>query len=530
MRIASIVLTKFRRFAELQVKDIPQTAKLVVLAGPNGSGKSSLFDAFVVRARTDGGVGLPPDDKYYNRDAPEKHFFERVEIRKHDGGTMFQKGSVYIRTAYRNDPEFTVNRISRQSETQSTPKFQRLIEADATVAENYQRMAAQALEDVFVNENAQTTFGTYRDRLVAEVGKPLNRLFPDLTFVGSGNPLDQGSFRFNKGKSQGFDYKNLSGGEKAAFDLILDIVTKRKVYADAIYCIDEPETHMNTKLQGALLGELVDLLPGNSQLWIASHSIGMMRKARELYIANPASVTFLDFGGHDFDKAVVLTPSKPTRVFWESVMHVALDDLASLVAPRQVVICEGSPAGAVPGKNAEHDARVYSVIFADEMPDVTFISAGNAKEVAGDFLGLAAVLPKVASGMEVTRVIDLDDHAPADVQEHRNKGITVLGRRHMEAYLYDDEVLIALCNSVLKPEEAPAVLAAKVLAINQVTAQGFPADDVKKAAGQIYVQTKRILGLLQVGNDQMAFTRNTLAPLVKPGMAIYEELKRDIFG
>ena len=33
MRISNIKLTKFRRFADLEVKDIPSSAKLVVLAG-----------------------------------------------------------------------------------------------------------------------------------------------------------------------------------------------------------------------------------------------------------------------------------------------------------------------------------------------------------------------------------------------------------------------------------------------------------------------------------------------------------------
>jgi len=166
----------------------------------------------------------------------------------------------------------------------------------------------------------------------------------------------------------------------------------------------------------------------------------------------------------------------------------------------------------------------------DEMPDVTFISAGNAKEVEGDFLGLAAVLPKVASGMRVTRVIDHDDHAPADIEEYRRRGITVLHRRHMEAYLYDDEILTALCNSVQKPEGAAAVLAAKRKAIADSVGRGNPQDDIKKAAGTIYVETKRILGLRQVGNDHMAFARNTLAPLFKPGTAVYDALKHDIFG
>lgn len=309
MRIESVKLTKFRRFANLEVKGIPPTAKLVVLAGPNGSGKSSLFDALLLRYRLDANVGWNNDSKYYNRpNDPPLDIHDRIAVTRHGGGYL-PKGAVYIRTAYRSDPEFITNTLSRQDNILDNPKLLRLIELDATVASNYQRMASQAMEDVFVNEDASTTVGAYRDKMVGEVREPLKRLFPDLTFVGIGNPLDQGSFQFDKGTSKGFDYKNLSGGEKASFDLIPDLVMKRRGYADAVYCIDEPEMHMNTKLQGALLGELVNLLPGESQLWIASHSIGMMKKAREMYDANPSSVAFLDFGSHEFDQPVVLTPS-----------------------------------------------------------------------------------------------------------------------------------------------------------------------------------------------------------------------------
>lgn len=529
MRISSIKLTKFRRFADLEVKGIPSTAKLVVLAGPNGSGKSSLFDALLLRYRYDSDYGWSGDMKYYNRpDDPNADPGNKVVIQTH-GGFGLTRGSVYVRTAYRHDPEFAMNSLSRQGAILDSLHLNKLIETDATVAINYARLASQAMEDVFVNEAASTTLGDYRDKMIGEVREPLKRLFPDLAFVGVGNPLDQGSFQFDKGKTKNFDYRNLSGGEKASFDLILDFVVKRRSYADAIYCIDEPEIHMNTKVQGALLQELLDLLPGNSQLWIASHSIGMMRKARELYDADPSSVVFLDFGGRDFDQATVITPEKPTRAFWESVLHVALDDLAALVAPREVVICEGNPAGPVLGKNAEHDAKVYSTIFAEEQPDVTFISAGSASQVSGDFLGLATALPKVASGMKVTRLIDRDDHAPADVAAYKKDGVTVLSRRHLEAYLYDDEVLVALCSSVGQPTVAPTLIAFKQSAIAASVARNNAADDIKSAARDIYVEAKRLLSLTQVGNDQMAFARNVLAPLVKPGMRVYAELKRDIF-
>ncbi|WNV10480.1 AAA family ATPase [Tardiphaga sp. 709] len=530
MRLLNTHITRFRRFSDLTVQDIPASAKLVVLAGPNGSGKSSFFDALLLKYRMDTGYGWNGDNKYYDR--PQETAVDlhaRISVST-DVGNKFARGNLYIRTAYRNDHEFVTNSLARQGALLDNMTLNRLIEPDATVSSNYQRLAAQAMEDVFVNEAEATTMGAYREKLIGEIRAPLKRLFPDLTFVGVGNPLDQGTFQFDKGTSKGFDYKNLSGGEKASFDLILDFVVKRRNYADAIYCIDEPETHMNTRLQGALLGELVGLLPGNSQLWIASHSIGMMRKAREMYDADPASVAFIDFGGHDFDQVITLSPSKPTRAFWEGVMHVALDDLAALVAPKQVVICEGNPAGAVPGKNTEHDARIYEAIFRDEMPDTTFISAGNSKEVQNDFIGLATVLPKLASGMKIIRLIDLDDHTETDVADFKKKAIHVLSRRHLEVYLYDDEVLTALCASVGKPEKAAGLIAAKAAAINDVMKAGYPADDIKKAAGAIYNAAKQMLSLTQAGNDAPAFARSTLSKLIKPDMTVYSELHKDVFG
>lgn len=74
------------------------------------------------------------------------------------------------------------------------------------------------------------------------------------------------------------------------------------------------------------------------------------------------------------------------------------------------------------------------------------------------------------------------------------------------------------------------VLAAKQKAICESVARGNPKDDIKSAAGQIYNQTKHILSLTRAGNDKDAFARNTLAPLLRPGMKVYEELKSDIFG
>ncbi len=46
MKLKSIKLSDFKRFSNLCISNIPETAKLVMLTGPNGSGKTSVFEAF----------------------------------------------------------------------------------------------------------------------------------------------------------------------------------------------------------------------------------------------------------------------------------------------------------------------------------------------------------------------------------------------------------------------------------------------------------------------------------------------------
>lgn len=530
VRVRRIKLDHFRRFTDLEISEIPETSRLVILAGPNGCGKSSFFDALNLRYQLSSGRGWTGDQSYYSKPTDTTISIEnRVEVEVFSGD-VGEKGAFYFRSAYRNDPEFALGSITRLGPAIDDIRFRRMIESDTVVSQNYQRLASQAMEDIFDKEKEFTTVGEFREKVIGDLKSSINRMFPDLILNSLGNPLEQGTFRFNKGASTGVDYKNLSGGEKAAFDLILDLIVKRSSFPNAVYCIDEPEAHMNTRLQGALLKELYTLVPEQSQLWVATHSIGMMRAARELNAATPGTVSFIDFGGHDFDSKVVIQPSAPSRRFWESVLSVALDDLVALVAPEQVIVCEGNPAGALPGKNAEHDATIYNTVFGDHFPGVKFIAGGNAKDVASDRLGFVAALPNLAAGMSVKRLIDRDDHAPSDVVDFEKQGITTLGRRHLEAYVYDDEVLTALCQSVGQSANAPGLLADKVAALADSVKRGNAPDDIKSAAGVIYIKAKQRLGLIGMGNDQMAFARNTLAPLIVPEMAVFGELRRDVFG
>ncbi|EPR18292.1 hypothetical protein M527_13235 [Sphingobium indicum IP26] len=551
MRVKGVHYKRFKRFTDLKIENLPETAKLVIVAGPNGSGKSSFFEGLYSWYRVNWSqLGHNWDPLYYEKqieELEEEGVSEAERVRRVGSRQNWQQAitvefhgaeptdpderrkAVYVRSAYRNDPSFQVSSLSRMGSPLQETRFNRFSENDATVSINYQRLASQSFKAAFTDEDPSTTIGEFRKKAIGEIQDAMRRLFPDLVLNDFGDPLEDGTFFFDKGTAKSFSYQNLSGGEKASFDLILDLIVKRKTYDNTVYCIDEPEAHMNTRLQGALLEELFRLVPDNCQLWLATHSIGMMRRARDIAAQHPGEVIFLDFGDKDFDQPTILEPEVPSRAFWQRVLHVAFDDLAALVAPARIVICEGAPLGANNGPNAALDAACYDRIFEHEYPDVKFISAGSSNQVEADRLALMEAMKALVSGAEITRLIDRDDHSPEDVADREKQGIRVLSRRNIECYLYDDEVLGALCDSVGKADLTGALLAEKEKAIQKITEQGKPADDIKSASGLIYNAAKSVLSLNSVGNNAKAFMRATLAPLVTPDMAIYKLLKADIF-
>ena len=57
------------------------------------------------------------------------------------------KKALYLRSAYRNDPEFQIRRLSRTGDPLDEVRVNRMIDNDAAVGRNYQRLASQGLED-----------------------------------------------------------------------------------------------------------------------------------------------------------------------------------------------------------------------------------------------------------------------------------------------------------------------------------------------------------------------------------------------
>lgn len=537
MKIKEVKLNRFKRFTNLTLTNIPETAKLIVLVGPNGSGKTSLFEAlnhwYKFKGFNDRGIQdylEKNDGEISNPETWRQTSQNKVEISFHNDQQLNKeqiKGKFYFRTAYRNEPDFTVSNLNKQNNPAETIKLQNLMQNDQTVSENYQRLVAQTLAGVYESSNNTKTIEQLRDELIGKIKNSLSTIFEDLNLSSIGDPLSNGSFYFEKGTAKDFHYKNLSAGEKSVFDLVLDMIIKSSFYSDAVFCIDEPEAHMHTRLQSKLLRELYDLTPDNSQLWVSTHSIGMLKEAEDIEEQNPGTVVFLDFDNRDFDLAEVIQPTQISRAIWDRFFDLAFADFSKLISPQKIVFCEGTSQGR---KYRDFDSLIYGKILGEKHHGTTFVSVGSCSEIEDIENQSVKIISNILKSSEIIKFVDRDDKSDEEVAELLAKGVKVSARRHVECYLLDDEIIKKLCSATGKGELIDQCLQAKALAIQESVGRGNPEDDVKSASGKIFTEVKKILGLTQCGNNKCAFLRDTIAPLVTQETQVYQEIENEIFG
>lgn len=532
MKIKQVSLVGFKRFHNLSITGLSESVKLVVLVGSNGSGKSSVFEGFNHWYKWHGYRHFGEQDFYLKKGSASdagSWYDNSVSVVFWNTTPTQQQAhkAFYFRTAYRNEADFTTDSLKQMGDPSERNRFDKLIVTDASVSENYRRLASLTLKGVYSGEHDGKSVKELRELLVGQIQRSLSHVFEDLQLDGVGDPLVNGSFYFSKGTSKGFHYKNLSAGEKSAFDLILDLVVQKQYYPEAVYCIDEPETHMHTSLQSNLLKELNELIPAQGQMWLSTHSIGMLKAAREIEEQHPGTVAFFDFSNYDFDSPVEMCPAVIDSTIWSRFLDLAFGDLSGLVAPQTIVFCEGNPTAS---NNKNFDAQIYQRIFGSTNPSLCFVSLGSCSEVEDENNVSVQIIKSILKKSTIIRLIDRDNRSDEEVQDAVKAGLRVLSRRHLESYLLDDEVLRKLCVHFGKPDAVDDVLRIKRRAIAASTERGNEDTDIKSAAGEMVVGIKRQLGLRNCGNTTVTFLRDTIAPLITPDMGVYKQLNSEIFG
>lgn len=523
MKIKKIHLKNFKRFTDLTIDEIPETAKLVVLIGANGCGKSSLFDAFKQYC------SYREDDYYVKNKEDNNSTNDKVHIDFYNGDLQNNsQGVFYFRTAYRNSPEIDLKFSQQLASPQVIDNSLKMINNDSQVEKNYQRLYDEIISAYNNPNNKNITFGKHKQELIGKIHNALHNIFPELSFIDFGLMTEKADFYFSKGNVEKYSYQNLSGGEKAAFDLLLDIVVKSKYFQDTIFCIDEPESHIHTNAQAKLLHELFKLIPDNSQLWIATHSFGMMKEAKRLMETHPNEIVFLNFdNNYNFDQETIITPSSNCDfILWNKMKEICFDDYADFILPEKIVLCEGSTEG---NKRKDFDKQCYENIFKKKYPNVAFYSWGNCEDINKEEQ-LLKFVQSLSPQTEIIKLIDRDDKSDEEIKDLNQKGVRVLSCRHLESYLLDDEVLEKWCDSVKKTDKKQDLLNIKTQALEESKNRGNAPDDFKSAANDICTKGQKLLEQTQRGSNGDAIMRDTLSKLITRDMKVYQKLEQDIFS
>ena len=520
MRVSELRIPgRFKRFGSLEIQALGADVELVVMLGPNGSGKSSIFDAFLEWARDQGRRRRSNfSNDYFDS---ETGTFGRPEVILHDSNASESSEPlgplVHVRTAHRNTPDVLADSIEKQEDFRRRDPLDRMVETDDALGEHYQRLVARFLP-VLSNLESGDAAGdleTVRATL-APVRDSLTRVLPHLRFTGLGDPTSDGSFYFTRDNIRGFRYESLSGGEKAVFDLLLDFHLAATELGTPLICLDEPEIHLNPDIQASVLTELMRLLPDGSQLWIATHSVGMVRRAFDISTDTPGRVAFLDFGQVEGPAPDVrLEPSQPSGQLLRKAMSVALNDLARLLAPEVLVICEGSQ---VSDRIPVWDERIYRQIFRDLHPRAEFKSSGGK----GDLERAAQIASVIAPGTHILKLRDRDTLATESRTRllENDPNLRVLERHSLESYLLDDEVLeVLVAERGTRVEDAVGELkSARDGAI-------LPDGSAKGALGVVFSVAKNVLGNTEgLGENPSQFSADVLAKLITPDMKVRQEL------
>ena len=439
MNLTRLRLENFKRFTDLTIdlSSFGGAPKLVLLIGANGSGKSSVFDAFEYLSAQHKGDAPPPathfSEEFYKGKAYEKFlnylkknpaaetsvscsFGGGFEVRRSDGSSPVTsptdwdvKSAFYGRSSLRTVPELRAT--PKSVDVGADPdRPRRFIEFDTRFEADIARTTEDLLREFWGKDFASDEI---KARFVAPINDALARVFGNgsattlrLTQMIPALGQKPADIRFRKGQSD-FHYDLLSSGEKEVFNILLNLFTRREHFPNAIYFIDELDVHLHTRLQHALIREVVEhWIPDYSQLWTASHSLGFIE-----YAGDAADAAIVDFDDFDFDRPQVLTPSpKSPDIFDIAVPR----DSALKVFPNQtLVVCENQ------------DALLYNAI---QLPGLLFVGARDKNAV-----GL-----QTRSNEEFRGLLDRDFLGANEIEELRREqpNLFVLRYYSIESYLF----------------------------------------------------------------------------------------------
>lgn len=443
MKITKLQLKNFKFFTDLSISNIPKEAEIVLLVGPNGTGKSCIFDAFNYFAYRSKRNSEARDDDYYKKDkekACEIFLYDesgnRISIPSFENRTV----NFYGRSSYRFTSQITRNSISTGVaglvfNDQDAPVT--YSELDQKLENDIEKALGEFIKEV--QAQAGKTDKEIVRGVTGELNESLKIIFPDSNLQlkriidphsdPSSSKMD---LEFSKIDTI-FSFRNLSAGEKEVVDIIFNFHRRKDTWIkNGVYFIDEPELHLNTKIQALLLKELHRLCKEiNAQLWVATHSLGFLRAAQDEKNKQRDLVAIIEFKLELANSVNPIQPISGTRSDWQRIFQTVLEDITGLVAPKTIIYCEGRLTNSF-------DEKMFNIIFS-EKDDCVFVSATNKTESIKYAAVALTILTKVFKGVKIRNLVDSDNNQ--SLPKDSLVKICRLERREIENYLFDFEII-----------------------------------------------------------------------------------------
>ncbi len=533
MKIKKLEINKYKRFHKLTINLGENPQRIVALVGPNGCGKSSVFDALLFYNNAHGTlIGKNrAEDGYHSPIRSNKvdhrniilSFDDNIDLQSKINNLRAEKKERTIfsfRSPFRFNSNLKVTKLESITDIKNNSNGASFTkDLDDKMLENYKRL--NIYYNKYLNKNDLRP-SEAKMHVVGELNKYIKRCL-DLQISNLGDiQSSKGTLFFTKSDQNiEFEFNVLSAGEKEVVDLIIDLYLRREDFNNTIYIIDEPELHINTNIQRRLMKVIDEIIPENCQIWIATHSLGMLR-ALQQELKNKTQIIEFKKENKWAEQEYILDPTQLNRSDWSRLFSTALDDLTSLVAPKQIIYCEGRDKPSRIGEEKGFDAQVYNNIFLDKYPDTLFVSSGGNTELEQR---RNIALKIVSKALKETDILvlkdrDFDSSKRATITDRINflkeseSYIKMLERFEIENYLYDKEILKKYCevNALqFKEQDYDAIV------------KDIVNDDVK----DLFNNIKSVCNITaNIGKVVFCFE---LSKLITQDMQIYKDLEECIF-
>lgn len=438
MKAKSLHLKNFKRFTELELTNIPENTKLVLLIGSNGSGKSSVFDGFNVLSNLSSATSSSLFNyvnifSYYNKDFNLQY---ELKLDTHDKGEISfipnfgykfstseeeknqpPKHLFYGRTSFRQVPALTRTTMGQIQFNidYDNDKPAAFIDRDERLENDLEHLFGQLLKEFFRTDEDKLQI---KNDVITPINKALDRIFSKengtkIELIELIPPIEGkiAEVNFRKGESV-FHYHQLSAGEKEVFNILINLVARGQYYQNTIYYFDEIDLHLNTALQYNFLKEIIEhWIPGNCQFWTASHSLGFIQYAKE----NKQAIIF-DFNDYDFDFPKVLSPIPKDN-----------SDIYNIAVSKEIL---------------PELFKDYTIIFVENKDRFIYSELNIDKTLFVQENGKNGVYHKIKNG-EFKGIIDRDFLSDEDISEieKQYKSLKILRWYSIENYLYHPDNL-----------------------------------------------------------------------------------------